>query len=149
MGVLTPEQLFFRYTWPATETLFMKRKLSEKAYRRLKVFRDNPHLCPPQELLAACFPRIFDALRICGNETGRAAWDDRNVGDYWRMFHDEPDPVHVYMVKEIRGDGNLLATFRRQSGHPQLLSNPYSLELERGNQIYVRMACAIEIYAER
>ena len=149
MGVLTPEQLFFRYTWPATETLFMKRKLSEKAYRRLKVFRDNPHLCPPQELLAACFPRIFDALRICGNETGRAAWDDRNVGDYWRMFHDGPGPVRVYTVGEIRGDGNLLGTSRRQGEHPQLLSNPYSLELRQGNQIYVRMACAVEIYGER
>lgn len=143
MENLSPEQLFFRYTWPCAEKRLMERKITEIQYRRLKTYKDNPHLSPEQILLEACFPQVFDSLRILGNETGRSAWDSRNVEDYWRMFHDGPSPVRVCVVEERRGDGTLFASFHDGS---ELLINPYSLTPEKGCRVYVHMHCVIESY---
>lgn len=143
MGNLSPEQLFFRYAWPCAEKRLMEKKITETQYRRLKTYKDNPHLSPEQSLLETCFPQAFDSLRILGNETDRSAWDNRNVKDYWRMFHDGPSPVRVYVVEERRGDGTLFASLR---GESLLLIDPYSLELEKGRHAYVHMRCVIEPY---
>ncbi len=143
MENLTPEQLFFRYAWPCADKRLMEGKITEKQYGELRTHKDNPHLSPERSFLEACFPQAFASLRILGNETSRSAWDSRNVEDYWRMFHDGPSPVRVYVIEERRGDGTLFASFRDKS---ELLINPYSLTPEKGSRVYVHMHCVIERY---
>lgn len=144
MDSLTPEQLFFRYAWPCAETMRSKGNITDRQYRALKEYRDNPHLLPLQDILEICFPRACVALRLLGNETRREAWDIDNVAEYWRMYHAGSTPVRVYRVEEVRCDGTILAT---QPPVPiELLNNPYSLDLRKGDQVYAHVNCAIEQY---
>jgi hypothetical protein len=142
MTILTGEQLFFRYAWPCADIRLARKEITEKQYRLLKFFRDNPHRQPGRRLLMECFPNaVRSLLETAATMRITDPWSLEHVAEYWRYHHEGPSPTELFEV-ELRSVDHILARINIRELFP--LANPWSLEVEPGDRITAHNFHAIE-----
>ncbi|MCX8147528.1 MAG: hypothetical protein N3D84_03610 [Candidatus Woesearchaeota archaeon] len=81
---MNPEQYFFRFAWPCTETLLQKKKITQQRFNDLK-FAAEHNLAPSRNILEGTYKNAFENLKKIAKQMKKDYWDIEVIKKYFEQ----------------------------------------------------------------
>lgn len=154
---MKPEQYFFRYAWPCTEMLLVRKKISEMRYKELK-FAAESNITPARQVLEETYKTAIEQLRKVSSDYWQIpvirryfveehnAFIDSGHAEIANATPEQRELCKVYegIVEEIKRAGDYNVVIVRYDSRERRCINLYGLDIKRGDAVTIHYNFVIE-----
>ncbi|HLC98975.1 MAG TPA: hypothetical protein VJC00_03145 [Candidatus Nanoarchaeia archaeon] len=154
---MNPEQYFFRYAWPCTEMLLIRKKISEVRYKELK-FSAESNITPSRKILEDTYKTAISQLKKISSDYWHIPVIRKYFLEEHNRFIDSGEPeiakctpaqrelckVYTGVVGEVKKAGDYDVVIVRYGKSERRCINLYGLELKKGDAVTVHYNFVIE-----
>lgn len=140
MAPITGPLLHFHFAWPCAEDRLKAGLITEQQYNKLRFYL-KIGAEPSYAFLETCFPRAAEDKKRFAKEHNLPEWDLETVRKFWRYNHRGQGDcaVRAAVIHSVK-DGEISIGIEK---YP--VTNPYSLELEPGDIVYIHRHVIAEV----